>query len=180
MPSAPSEHSDIMLAELCKERELGRVQGPLPLELLGSQSQAPSLQVARGFAVVQNDKVRRADDWLRSLHNSTIAAVDTPPYMGGPTVIGGALRCAEVFQEQVLLSAVDHEGAYPSLPVREPSECGLVMPRGPADADVSLRTAIWFGRFGMGVPTGRRRGLFLDHHLAVRVRGPLRRRLLLS
>ena len=131
VPSAPSEHSDIMLVELYKERELGRVQGPLPLELLGSQSQAPSLQVARGFAVVQNDKVRRADDWLRSLHNSTIAAVDTPPYMGGPTVIGGALRCAEVFQEQVLLSAVDHEGAYCSLPVREPSECGLVMPGDP-------------------------------------------------
>eukprot|EP00439_Symbiodinium_sp_Y106_P067273 s3940_g11.t1 len=51
--------------------------------------------------------------------------------MGGPTVIGGALRCAEVFQEQVLLSAVDHEGAYRSLPVREPSECGLVMPGDP-------------------------------------------------
>eukprot|EP00439_Symbiodinium_sp_Y106_P045782 s258_g5.t2 len=131
VPSAPSEHSDVMLAELYKERDLGRVQGPLPLELLGSQSQTPALQVARGFAVVQNDKVRRADDWLRSLHNSTIAAVDTPPYMGGPTVVGGALRCAEVFQEQVLLSAVDHEGAYRSLPVREPSECGLVMPGDP-------------------------------------------------
>ena len=117
-----------MAAGLYKERDRGRVQGPLPLELLGSQSQASSLQVARGFAVVPNDKVRRADDWLRSLHNSTIAAVDTPPYMGGPTVVGGALKCVQVFQEQVLLSAVDHEGAYRSLPVREPSECGLVMP----------------------------------------------------
>ena len=51
--------------------------------------------------------------------------------MGGPIVVGGALKCAQVFQEQVLLSAVDHEGAYRSLPVREPSECGLVMPGDP-------------------------------------------------
>ncbi|CAE7265094.1 DNMT3A [Symbiodinium sp. CCMP2592] len=127
-PSRQPEHNDPMLAELEKERDLGRVQGPLPLSLLGTEQEPSSIQVARGFAVVQNDKVRRADDWLRSLHNSTISAADTPPYLGGPTVVGGALQCSETFDEPVLLGAIDHEGAYRSLPVREPTECGLVMP----------------------------------------------------
>ncbi|CAE7040700.1 ftsH [Symbiodinium sp. CCMP2592] len=145
-PSAQPEHHEVMIAELEKEQQLGRVQGPLPLSLLGEKQEPASVQVARGFAVVQNDKVRRADDWLRSMHNSTISAVDTPPYLGGPTVVGGVLQCSETFDEPVLLGAIDHEGAYRSLPVREPTECGLVMPG--ASPSLWVHNALPFGSVG--------------------------------
>ncbi|CAE7632255.1 unnamed protein product [Symbiodinium sp. CCMP2592] len=101
-PSTQPEHHEVMVAELEKERQLGRVQGPLPLSLLGSGQEPAAVD--------------------------TISAVDTPPYLGGPTVVGGVLQCSETFAEPVLLGAIDHEGAYRSLPVREPTECGLVMP----------------------------------------------------
>ena len=44
LPSAPSEHNEVRVAELFKERDLGRVQGPLQLELLGSPTQKASLR----------------------------------------------------------------------------------------------------------------------------------------
>ncbi|CAE7448236.1 unnamed protein product [Symbiodinium sp. CCMP2456] len=82
-----------MFAELVKEQRVGRVQGPLPREFLRS----PAFQLAKGFPVVQNDKVRRVDNWLRSRYNETVAALDCPPYLGAPTVVAGALECSANF-----------------------------------------------------------------------------------
>ena len=130
-PTPPGEHTQTMLAELYKEKNIGRVHGPLPLELISTEGESPQLQVAKGFPVVQGDKVRRADDWLRSHHNSTVSASDAPPYMGAPTVVSGAIACSNMFESPPVLAAVDHEGAYRGMPVRSPTECGLVLPGSP-------------------------------------------------
>ena len=127
----PGEHTSTMLAELYKEKQIGRVHGPLPLELISTEGEPPQIQVAKGFPVVQGDKVRRADDWLRSHHNSTVSASDAPPYMGAPTVVSGAVTCSNMFESAPVLAAVDHEGAYRGMPVRSPTECGLVLQGSP-------------------------------------------------
>ena len=95
MPSRPSEHHDTLLAELHKEATLGRVQGPLPLSLLSPEVGRPTFQAARGFPILQDDKLRRGDDWLRSHHNDTVAAIDSPPYLGAPTVVSRAIACLQ-------------------------------------------------------------------------------------
>ena len=84
-----------MLAEVRKEKDLGRFEGPFPLSCL--LSPAPLDQphqfkaVAKAFPIVQMSdgvtKVRRGDDWRRSGHNNTIWAPDSPPYGGTKSVL---------------------------------------------------------------------------------------------
>ena len=130
-PPLPGEHHATLFAELHKEVGLGRVQGPLPLSLLSPDLARPSFQVARGFPILQDDKIRRGDDWLRSHHSATVSARGWPPCLGGPSC-GGRLDSVSRFgSTPALLSAVDHESAYRSLPVRDPHECGVILPGTP-------------------------------------------------
>ena len=50
------------------------------------EGQGPCGLRSESLPVVQGEKVRRADDWLRGGHNSTVWAADCPPYQGTPTV----------------------------------------------------------------------------------------------
>ena len=94
------------------------------------------------FPIVQGDKVRRGDDWLRSGHNSTVWASDTPPYMGASTIIAAVRYCAH--ESVPHLAAVDHEGAYRALPVRDPAECCTVLP-GDSEGSVWQHNVLPFG-----------------------------------
>ena len=118
------EHSETMFAEILEECKLGRVAGPFPASKLVLQD--TSSCASRAFPVVQGGKVRRADDWLRSHHNATVWVSDSPAYCGVDT-LASCIQSAPV-RQNMLLSAVDHEGAYRGLPVRSPSECGVILP----------------------------------------------------
>ena len=120
----PGEHSATMFEEILEECKLGRVSGPFPASKLLLED--TSSCASRAFPVVQGGKVRRADDWLRSHHNATVWVADSPAYCGVDT-LASCLQFAPV-RHRMLLSAVDHEGAYRGLPVRSPSECGVVLP----------------------------------------------------
>ena len=120
----PGEHSATMVEEILEECKLGRVSGPFPASKLLLED--TSSCASRAFPVVQGGKVRRADDWLRSHHNATVWVADSPAYCGVDT-LASCLQFAPV-RHRMLLSAVDHEGAYRGLPVRSPSECGVVLP----------------------------------------------------
>ena len=120
------EHTAKLRSEVESEARLGRFRGPWSRECLQKQLLPMGSFAAKAFPIVQSDKVRRGDDWLRSGHNSTVWASDTPPYMGASTIIAAVRYCA---QESVPhLAAVDHEGAYRALPVRDPAECCTVLP----------------------------------------------------
>ena len=89
--------------------------------------------------------MRRADDWLRSGHNSTVWASDAPPYEGTPTIVAAVRRVAKRSTPE--LSAVDHEGAYRNFPVRSPAECATVLPE-EGDERVWLHQVLPFGSSG--------------------------------
>ena len=98
----PDEHADKLLQELIAEKRLRRVIGPThpPPWLKGVQAAAvPDVAdadtlvelppgdhfLAASFPVCQTDetgdtKVRRAEDWRRSGHNSTIRVGDVPTH----------------------------------------------------------------------------------------------------
>eukprot|EP00439_Symbiodinium_sp_Y106_P077210 s1684_g16.t1 len=138
----PNEHSETLFEEILEECRLGRVSGPRPLSQILLQD--TSSCASRAFPVVQSGKVRRADDWMRS-HHSTVWVCDTPAYASADT-LASCIQCAKR-PETTLLSAVDHEGAYRSLPVREPSECGVVLPVAP-DRALFYHNSLPFGSSG--------------------------------
>ena len=88
-----------MLAEVLEEKQAGRIEGPFeahPSWGFESVSPDPTLHAllpmpsgpayaAFAFSVIQEGsdgrrKVRRCEDYRRSLHNSTILAFDKPPH----------------------------------------------------------------------------------------------------
>ena len=91
-------------------------------------------------------KVRRGDDWLRSHHNSTVWACDSPPY-AGPEAVLQQLCFVAKSQGQPLLAAADHEGAYRMLPVRDPFEAFMILP-GEKRAEIWCHAALPFGASG--------------------------------
>ena len=113
-----------MFEEILEECKLGRVSGPLPLSQILLQD--TSACASRAFPVVQSGKVRRADDWMRSHHNSTVWVCDTPAYASADTLTS-CIQSAR-HPETTLLSAVDHEGAYRSLPVTRAFRVGSRTP----------------------------------------------------
>ena len=106
-------HTSELLQEVRKEASLGRMVGPWP-------SIPDEAFAAKAFPINQESegrvKVRRGDDWLRSHHNSTVWACDSPPY-AGPEAVLQQLCFVAKSQGQLLLAAADHEGAYRMLPV---------------------------------------------------------------
>ena len=137
-----SEHAPAMLAEVHKEMLKTRFQGPfVPAEVADS----PAAFGSRAFPVVQQDKVRRADDWRRSGHNSTVFVLDSPPYAGTQTVLTSVQAAADFGQP--VLAALDHDGAYRALPVRDPDECFVFVPsdKGP---EVFQHLVLPFGGIG--------------------------------
>ena len=70
------EHSVAIKKEVLLETEKARFAGPFSDEWLRQQASESNVFVAKAFPVVQGDKVRRADDWLRSGHNATVWASD--------------------------------------------------------------------------------------------------------
>ena len=93
--SKVDEHSVAIKKEVLAEKEKARFAGPFPDEWLRRRSSEQQVFVAKAFPVVQGDKVRRADDWLRSGHNATVWASDCPPYQGTPTVASSVRRAAK-------------------------------------------------------------------------------------
>ena len=93
-PARLEEHTEKLRAEVAAEAKLGRFRGPWPRDCLEKQALPAHSFVAKAFPIVQTDKVRRADDWLRSGHNSTVWAADAPAYMGASTIIAAARYCA--------------------------------------------------------------------------------------
>ena len=119
----PSEHSATMLQEIGKEQQRDRFQGPFdPARIAHTEGSF----AARAFPVVQQDKIRRADDWRRSYHNSTVFVRDSPPYAGPQTVLNLVQSAAEFGGP--ILAGLDHDGAYRALPVREPEMCYVFVP----------------------------------------------------
>ena len=138
-PSPPSCHLPVMLAEVQKEKDLGRFEGPFPLSTLSEPTPPDQLNaVAKAFPIVQTSegvtKVRRGDDWKRSGHNSTIWAQDAPPHCGTQSVLQAVRHWhrhsqgATLEDRMPLIAACDHEGAYRMLPVRCPNECFVLFP----------------------------------------------------
>ena len=60
----------------------------------------------------------------------TVSVGDSPPYLGAPTVVAA------------LLFAVDHEGAYRPLPVRDRHECGVIIPGALSPSVTSLSVSL--------------------------------------
>ncbi|CAE7810853.1 unnamed protein product, partial [Symbiodinium necroappetens] len=89
-----------------------------------------SLTFREYFTTCSRTGVRYRLSWNRSGQESS-STVDTPPYLGAPTVVAGALQCSTDFRSPPVLSAIDHEGAYRSITVRDPHECGLLLPGDP-------------------------------------------------
>ena len=96
-----------MFEEILEECRLGRVSGPFPISQLLLQD--TSWCASRAFPVVQSGKVRRADDRMRTLHNSTVWVYDIPAY-ASTDILTSCIQSARR-PESILLSAVDHEGA---------------------------------------------------------------------
>ncbi|CAE7405213.1 unnamed protein product, partial [Symbiodinium necroappetens] len=118
-----SEHTPAMLAEIDKEMLKTRFKGPFVPDTV---AESPAAFGSRAFPVVQQDKVRRADDWRRSGHNSTVFVLDSQPYAGTQTVLTSVQAAADFGQP--VLAALDHDGAYRALPVRDPDECFVFVP----------------------------------------------------
>ncbi|CAE7799181.1 unnamed protein product [Symbiodinium sp. CCMP2592] len=138
----PSEHTATMLEEIAKEQLKARFQGPFePCQVADDQQS----RAARAFPLVQQDKVRRADDWRRSHHNSTVCVQDSPPYAGTQSVLN-LVQSAAQFGEPTV-AALDHDGAYRALPVRDPQECYVFVPN-QAEPSVFRHLVLPFGGTG--------------------------------
>ena len=142
------EHSEKLLLELIAEKRLGRVIGPTrPPEWLHSvratavadhqdvdtinEPPPGDTLLAASFPVCQTDengelKVRRAEDWRRSGHNSTVTIADVPTHRFVGSFVDLARRMA---QERRRLVVFGHDllNAYRQWPVRRPSHCGTFL-----------------------------------------------------
>ena len=67
------EHAETMLQEVLKEATKARFVGPYSLQWLQAQSERHNVYAARAFAIIQDDKIRRGDDWLRSAHRTPLS-----------------------------------------------------------------------------------------------------------
>ena len=147
----PDKHADILLDEILKERSAGRMTGPfqapvewgittVPLPDVMAQDedkrcslrQIPPDQVPCGapaFSISQYDahgsllKIRRGDDWRRSLHNSTGVVEDRPSVHGVDYFIDGARASRKKSSANLLLWGHDQEGAYRQFAVDNPFWC---------------------------------------------------------
>ena len=143
--TAPSPHWKQMLEELLEVREKGRVEGPLQApsgwnvifpEVQGMQpAQCPTDEAyaAVCFAVVQPGKIRRCEDFRRSMHNATIEASDSPSYTDVEQYIGLVQMLHAMGHDTPVLWLQDLEGAYRQVPVvpGNDSFALLVTPEGP-------------------------------------------------
>ena len=69
--------------------------------------------------------------------------VTTQPYQGALNIVS-CVRHVATTVGKPMLAAADHEGAYRSLPVREPNECFTLLPGNPKDC-VWKHTVLPFG-----------------------------------
>ena len=142
------EYSEKLLLELIAEKRLGRVLGPTkpPEWLRGVRATAVADHrdvdtveepppgdtfFAASFPVCQTDengelKVRRAEDWRRSGHNSTVAVTDVPTHHFVGSFVDLARRMAPEVRRLVVFGH-DLLNAYRQWPVRRPSQCGTFL-----------------------------------------------------
>ncbi|CAE7567933.1 unnamed protein product, partial [Symbiodinium microadriaticum] len=134
------EHSEKLLLELIAEKRLGRVIGPTrPPDWLHNVRETTVADhqdvdtinepppgdafLAASFPVCQTDengelKMRRAEDWRRSGHNSTVTVADVPTHHFVASFVDLARRMA---QDRRRLNA------YRQWPVRRPAHCGTFL-----------------------------------------------------
>ena len=142
----PDKHAERLLAEVWHERARGRVRGPFhahpswgftaafPNDPATGVSPSP-LPIPPGdcaasfaFGIEQLDpsgaliKVRRGEDWRRSLHNRATIVRDRPRHDTVDAFVQGArfLANRQRVTGTVHLWGHDHEGAYRQLPTAEP------------------------------------------------------------
>jgi hypothetical protein len=155
----PSKHWQTLLEDVLLDRSLHRIEGPFAappganyttvtvkdLPLLPCPDERPLIAVA--FPIIQTGsdgqlKVRRGEDWRRSGHNSTVTADDAPYHHTIDHYIEVTRQLRQLRDEysraspensSLLVWGHDHEGAYRQLPVREQSQCYLLLhtPQGP-------------------------------------------------
>ena len=141
------EHSEKLLLELIAEKRLGRVIGPTrPPAWLHRvrettfadhqdvdtiNSPPGDIFLAASFPVCQTDengelKVRRAEDWRRSGHNSTVSVADVPTHHFVGSFVDLARRMAHD-RRQLVVFGHDLLNAYRQWPVRRPAHCGTFL-----------------------------------------------------
>ena len=142
------EHSEKLLHELIAEKRLGRVIGPTrPPEWLRSVKATAVADhqdvdiiaepppgdafLAASFPVCQTDengelKVRRAEDWRRSGHNSTVSVADVPTHHFVGSFVDLARRMAHD-RRRLVVFGHDLLNAYRQWPVRRPAHCGTFL-----------------------------------------------------
>ena len=142
------EHSEKLLHELTAEKRLGRVIGPTrPPEWLRSVKATAVADhqdvdiiaepppgdafLAASFPVCQTDengelKVRRAEDWRRSGHNSTVSVADVPTHHFVGSFVDLARRMAHD-RRRLVVFGHDLLNAYRQWPVRRPAHCGTFL-----------------------------------------------------
>jgi len=165
----PDPHEQTLLAEILAEQAMGRIEGPFSspsswpakaiavanLSLLPLPEQEPFF-AAPAFSIVQlnadgSEKIRRGEDWRRSLHNRTIQVTDKPVHHtvdsfiacaahlrlpAGPNAVDSSVAASArhgTHTGRAVLWGHDHDGAYRQLPVRDPCHTYMVLltPQGP-------------------------------------------------
>ena len=146
---------EVMAAEIASDVQRGRMEGPFEAPPCWGKSTVALAEYQRtkellpgpcqhvpccfAFAVRQvgsdgQPKIRRAEDWKRSLANSTVGVEDTPAYhdVSAFVKLARALRSAGV-REKLMLWGLDHESAYRQLPVANPEDTYVILntPSGP-------------------------------------------------
>ena len=146
---------EIMAAEIAADVKLGRMEGPFTAPPCWGKSMValadyqhtnallpgPCQHVPCCFAFAVHQvgsdgqpKVRRAEDWKRSLANSTVGAEDSPAYhdVSAFVKLAKAFRRAGV-SDKLLLWGLDHESAYRQFPAAEPEHTYVILntPSGP-------------------------------------------------
>lgn len=157
---SPDKDHDIMLKEILDEVRLGRMEGPFTapdhwprravapegMRLMDIPTQTPLTACAFAIHQIGSDgkpKVRRGEDWRRSLHNRTIHVTDKPNHHTVDSYISSASAMATA-SSAALLWGHDHDGAYRQCPLRDPNDA-YVMLLGPDGPTIWRHRVLLFG-----------------------------------
>ena len=136
----PDPHAEQLVEEMLKECRLGRVEGPFinppgwprnPANACGPEllpmdgDLGVNAAASVAFAIVQpksdgSIKVRRGDDWRRSLHNRTTSVVDSPTHHGIDDHVNAAKYMHSKAPGQYESWGHGHKGAYRQFAANDP------------------------------------------------------------
>ena len=181
----PSRFWKVMLDELLTDKEKGRVQGPFQapddwhVKTVGVSGH-PCLPLptehayaAVCFAVEQQDKIRRCEDFRRSWHNATVHTHDVPHHHDIHTYVELMKEFTQHGAHGLSLWSQDLDAAYRQLPISVDSYSYTILhtPAGPtlwrhAAAPFGAAASVWaFNRFADSMVSVSRRllGIAVGH-----------------